>query len=332
MRLDDALRAIAEPLDAPNVILVDPGTPPRHLAAAAAAVTRGRLGLRDERTDARTVGSMKNHNPPHLTIYEHCRWTFKLPALDERRLAALLDVGGNLVYDVLPEDDPDERPMALLSLNLSHIRQLALVPDERVAGWGCSLADLVRDEIPEALSDLPSGPPFGSPYIPYPDDFDPDMNRRHRPFTFLMRMSRAALDHVVTHRTLSRDTRSQRAIDEHDRSIGFVWPPQGPPEAFGGDWGDDYQSLRADGWHYQDARYALPMAAATIVMATAPMKAWRDFVWKRGQGRTMHETRFVAWQVYDWIRSVDADLLDGVEPPDTDDLGRWGAMLPVGPS
>lgn len=307
MHIEDALAIVAAQHPVPLAIPIEGS--PLDLAATACAVTKGRLKLRSPIKEYPMLGKLKLLDPPHLTVYEAAWWSFAVDTLTPREARALVRIGGNTVWEnrLFGSDFIEhqaERPDSL-TVSASTIRQLATSVE--AMGIGRRLADLVYDQAEVLFDDIPIElvPACDRPRakLLQPASFTGWEQANIATRSFLIRCSRACSHEFITHRKISRDQRSQRVVDEYADGIGFIWPPAvaerwalaaGTEER----WSlEQYTHARAAGLKPQDARYFLPNATATVLIATAPLKWWADFLLKRGAHAAQEEIRMLAWQI-----------------------------------
>lgn len=285
---------------------------PQDMAAMAAACCYGRPDLREPEREAKMLSGLMQLDPPHLTLAEHARFTVELPRLHAGRLEELLALPRPPLYRWR-----EESRWALLGLNVSHVRQIVAADTD----FGAQLLSLLKPLVPALLDDLTTRHDGlwrdqTSAIIVTDEQMGPGYRRVFPSRSFLIRCSRAASHQLVRHRTISWEQRSQRYVDEGE--CDFIWPPEMDAGWCGPDALESYDYFRLRGTKREDARYVLPNATATTLIATGPMEAWRHFLRLRGERKAQSEIRFLAYQIH---RALLADLPDAVEDLTVDPTG-----------
>jgi len=123
----------------------------------------------------------------------------------------------------------------------------------------------------------------------------------HASATFRLRgVSRALTHQLVRHRLASYSQRSQRYVKED--GFGVVTPPSiADRPAAAARFGEfihlarkTYDALRAEGVPPEDARFVLPNACQTEIVATANFREWRHILRLRGTREAQWEIRRLA--------------------------------------
>lgn len=344
-----------------------------HLMARAAGVCYGRMEEREAETEERLIAYLRDQNPPHLTVYEHAAWTFLGPDVYQDTLgcdeaAIFARMARPPVY--FPFGDGS----ALYRFNLSQIRKLRHMPIGRV------LADLVRHEVEIAVADIAHCTRDDAGWdeweILTPENIKPadaaaqDLLANE---TFHLTMSSRIARQFRTHRTISQEEYSQRVPSEKLTTplARYILPPgaalysiseSGMQQSRGVELHmlmslQLYDRLRVDadqasprgkivrgsGWRAQDARYVLPNAIATDIIATAPMgfnhfnaedsQGWWHFLNLRLQKKAQAEIRLIAYGIYEALRLTGRHdtALNRLPDPCVKDLGDLTERVVVRP-
>lgn len=289
---------------------------PQDLSALAAAICYGRPDLREPAREAKMLAGLMKLDPPHLTLAEHARFTFEIDRPGVVRLELLTAAYGAL-YQRRRRDDK-----SLLSLNVSHIRHLAI---EEASSFGRELAHLVRPLAPALVSDIPEhrGMPLTARLVPE-EELTPAERKLYASRSFKIVCSRIASHQAVRHRTVSWEQRSHRQPNRNGATFAFIWPPAliGKMSRAEDDALHQYDFCIRNGVNPEDARYLLPGAVATTLIATAPTRAWRHFLRLRGERKAQAEIRWAALLIRDHLAETCPEAVEGIEV-DTAGLGPY---------
>ena len=114
---------------------------------------------------------------------------------------------------------------------------------------------------------------------------------------FLVECSRACHTQFIRHRMMSFWSESQRYVDYTRHRLRLVLPRGFPAEALESA-ARAYAELRARGLAPEEARLALPNAAAVRFVAQANLREWVHFLALRTSPSAQAEIRHVAWQIF----------------------------------
>lgn len=144
----------------------------------------------------------------------------------------------------------------------------------------------------------------------------------HVSFTFsISGVSRALTHQLVRHRIASYSQKSQRYVDE--RKFEYVIPPsviKDPDarmqfEALMEEIRTCYENLIKAGIAREDARYVLPNACETSIVATFNARSLHNFFRLRCCFRAQWEIRRLAYRMLSQVRKVAPTLFENAGPP-----------------
>ncbi len=142
----------------------------------------------------------------------------------------------------------------------------------------------------------------------------------HVVFTFRIEgVSRACTHQLVRHRIASYSQRSQRYVDEGE--FDYVIPPSiGESEEAKKEFEETmdflirkYEQLKEMGVSKEDARFVLPNACTTTIVATFNARSLRNFFRVRLEKHAQWEIRTLAGKMYDLVREVAPALFEDLQ-------------------
>ena len=147
---------------------------------------------------------------------------------------------------------------------------------------------------------------------------DTESRTQHGSATFLFEgISRACTHQLVRHRLASFSQESQRYVGLDKGDWNAIIPPAiaQQPEArakLDEAWNylqETYQALREMGIRKEDARFLLPNAAETRIVATMNFAAWSHFLWLRAVDKAAQwEIRAMGQRVLEMLHAVAPDV------------------------
>jgi thymidylate synthase (FAD) len=142
----------------------------------------------------------------------------------------------------------------------------------------------------------------------------------HVVFTFRIEgVSRACTHQLVRHRIASYSQRSQRYVDEGE--FDYVVPPSiEESEEAKKEFEETmdflikkYEQLKEMGVSKEDARFVLPNACTTTIVATMNARSLRNFLKVRLEKHAQWEIRTLAGKMYDLVREVAPALFEDLQ-------------------
>lgn len=147
----------------------------------------------------------------------------------------------------------------------------------------------------------------------------------HEGLTARIVCSRAASHQLVRHRIAAYSQESMRYVNYGKRGLQVICPPRigvppGEYEQWSPEWDrlhikqkswislmcqcyDEYQRELAEGVRPEDARFVLPHACKTEVVATYNMRTWRHVIEERGlNGDAQWEIRGIFYDIYEHLK------------------------------
>ncbi len=142
----------------------------------------------------------------------------------------------------------------------------------------------------------------------------------HVVFTFRIEgVSRACTHQLVRHRIASYSQRSQRYVDEGE--FDYVIPPSiERSEKAKREFEETmdflikkYEQLKEIGVTKEDARFVLPNACTTTIVATMNARSLRNFFKVRMEKHAQWEIRTLAGKMYDLVHEVAPELFEDLQ-------------------
>lgn len=187
--------------------------------------------------------------------------------------------------------------------------------------------NFLRDEDDELLADFAAGICYNSPMKQTKERIRKCIEKGHESIiehlsvTFLIEdVSRACSHQIVRHRLASYSQESQRRVDQKEaewvipESVALDNLALDTFESFYERTMDTYRVLRDMGIPKQDARFVLPNATKTRLVATMNLRGWRHFIEMRADRKAQWEIRDVAldilYDLYELYPTIFGDLFE----------------------
>lgn len=161
----------------------------------------------------------------------------------------------------------------------------------------------------------------------------------HASFTFAIEgISRACSHQLVRHRIASYSQQSQRYVSLGKREMTYIIPPQishsrerkAEFEKLMDQAERNYRHLIKAGAAPEDARFVLPNAVETKIVATMNARALENFFRLRTCNRAQWEIRALAWEMMKLVKEVAPVLFANVGPSCQTEKICWEGKLSCG--